>query len=217
MEHECALIAQLGTLSWQAVRAARTLVREMREDIYEKDVIEEVGKEGQAAIVFDTQKARPYLPVYFSIAFKDPRFNSAAAINCLVCRLDFPGDLHENGWKVCHFFQGNEFDMDGGRKITITATIQSEKAAGESGATETIKGVIEIQSGKRRAEYSRAIAESLRFSIAFGVALAGLLSGALGQLEKLDLLPATIAVIALGFGADSIKNLLTQTPGKASS
>ena len=57
---------------------------------------------------------------------------------------------------------------------------------------------------------ARLVAEVLRFLIAFGIALAGLLSGALDQLSKLDFLPATIAILALGFGANSIKNLLTQ-------
>jgi len=54
------------------------------------------------------------------------------------------------------------------------------------------------------------VAEVLRFLIAFGIALAGLLSGALDQLSKLDFIPATVAILALGFGANSIKNLLTQ-------
>ena len=70
---------------------------------------------------------------------------------------------------------------------------------------------IQIQRTARR-EPTRYVPELLRFVIAFGIALAGLLSGALGQLEKLDFLPATIAILALGFGADSIKNLLTQAP-----
>ncbi len=65
-----------------------------------------------------------------------------------------------------------------------------------------------------RPSYSRALAEAVRFLIAFGVALAGLLSGALQQLEKLDFLPAMIAVLAIGFGADTIKNLFTQTSKK---
>lgn len=231
-EHECELIALLGTMSWQALREARTLVREMRENIYEKDVLEEIGKEGQAEAVFDTQRARPYLPVYFSISFKDPRFNTAAAINRLACKWDFPTDLQEHGWKVCHFFSGNEPELAGGKKATIIVTIQSQRVAEDLGplqdSTEaniegamtglkTLRSVLEIQSGRRPVEHSRAVAEGLRFSIAFGVALAGLLAGALGQFQKLDFVPATLAIVALGFGADSIKNLLTQPAKKTAS
>jgi hypothetical protein len=61
-----------------------------------------------------------------------------------------------------------------------------------------------------RTDKARLVAEVLRFLIAFGIALAGLVSGALDQLSKLDFIPATIAILALGFGANSIKNLLTQ-------
>jgi hypothetical protein len=53
--------------------------------------------------------------------------------------------------------------------------------------------------------------KSSAFAIAFAVALAGLLSGALEQLTKLDIIPASIAIIGLGFSASAIKNLLTQS------
>ena len=296
LHHECELIGLLSTMSWQALREARTLAREMREGIYEDDVLVEIGRPGQAELVFDTQRARRYLPVYFYVAFKDPRFSTAAAVDRLACKWAFPGDLHEQTWRVCHFFSGHESEIKD-RKATITVTIDSQRAAsllngtlaatgksatekkGEPPTTskqeeiskpldkasvdtvpdaanketiavlaksespsapgspsvspvpvlvpvdekdsrvsklgpKSLTNTIEIQPGKPPSEYSRVIAESLRFLIAFGVALAGLLSGALAQLEKLDFLPATLAIIALGFGADSIKNLLTQPAPK---
>jgi hypothetical protein len=320
LDHECELIALLGIMSWQGLREARTLVREMREGIYESDVLEEIGKAGQAELVFDTQRARPFLPVYFSVAFKDPRFSTAAAVDRLACEWDFPGDLHEKTWKVCHFFSGKESELKENKAnksvdATITVTIERQRAAIDSSqpatpaqpvkkeeaetpakpietpqpvvdasvaapadnlnnenvrvdpkpefaptpdstvpptnpaptnkdqdkdknsdknedkkdaaiaptpqvkarpapGPQTLTSTIEIQAGKQPSEYSRVIAGLLRFLIAFGVALAGLLSGALAQLEKLDFLPATLAIIALGFGADSIKNLLTQPAPK---
>jgi hypothetical protein len=48
--------------------------------------------------------------------------------------------------------------------------------------------------------------------MALVVALFGLLAGAKEQLLKLDVLPALLAVFMVGFGADQIKNLLTQKP-----
>jgi hypothetical protein len=79
----------------------------------------------------------------------------------------------------------------------------------------TLSTMVEIRKGER-SSYSGAFAEGVRFLIAFGVALAGLLSGALQELEKLDFLPAVIAILALGFAADSVKNLLSQTAKRAS-
>jgi hypothetical protein len=303
LQHECELIALLSTMSWQALREARSLVREMREGIYENQVLEEIGRKGQAEVVFDTQRARVNLPIYLYVAFKDPRFATAAAVDRLTCKWDFPDDLHEQTWRVCHFFTGKEADFVG-NKAPITVTIDSQRKAsllppspapiekprgekeaggkiaslsdttskpaadaslappadiankgnpqgsegdglaattpGSTGTSgnalppetknvaivplpitrttigpKTLTSIIQIQPDKSPSEYSRAIASFLRFLIAFGVALAGLLAGALAQLEKLDFLPASLAIVALGFGADSVKNLLTQPAPKA--
>ena len=85
IEHECELIGLLGTMSWKALRAASTLVQQMREDLYESDVLAEIDRireDGakRVRVVYDTQKARPYLPVYFTVDFDDPRFRGAAAL-----------------------------------------------------------------------------------------------------------------------------------------
>jgi hypothetical protein len=235
LEHESELISLLGTMSWKSLRAATTLVQEMREDIYESDVLEEIEKMREdgakrVRVVFDTQKARPYLPVYFSISFDDPRFCGAAALSRLAFKWSFPGGLFEEGSRVCHYFLGDEpldddpheanhgakrpgkkrFKLKSDRKVKIAVAVQSHK---NLDAAKTIEGILEIQPPKPR-ESSRAFAEAMRFLIAFGVALAGLEAGALDQLGKLDFFPATLAVVALGFGADSIKNLLTQAPKK---
>lgn len=256
----CHLIDLLGTLSWRALREATNLVAQMREDIYEEDVLAEIEKQGQAEITYDTQKARPYLPVFLSITFKDSRFNGAAALQRMICHWSFPDGLNEYGWKVCHYFSGDRriysttphiraraitdprsdnaspaqsaptplaeaghvsalrrlirifHKPSPARSITVVieAVIRSQKSLeSEEVPRPPLTSQLEIQRAAPK-ERSRFLAEFLRFAIAFGVALAGLLSGALGQLEKLDLIPATVAILALGFGADSIKNLLTQ-------
>ena len=235
IEHECELIGLLGTMSWKALRAASTLVQQMREDLYESDVLAEIDRireDGakRVRVVYDTQKARPYLPVYFTVDFDDPRFRGAAALNRLAFKWDFPGGLSEEGSRVCHYFLGNEpmedepqaserpgkksgkkrFKMKNSRKVKIAVAVQSHR---NLDAANTIDSILEIQPPKRH-ESSRAVAETVRFLIAFGVALAGLEAGALDQLAKLDFFPATLAVVALGFGADSVKNLLTQAPKK---
>jgi len=102
IEHECELIGLLGTMSWKALRAASTLVQQMREDLYESDVLAEIDRireDGakRVRVVYDTQKARPYLPVYFTVDFDDPRFRGAAALNRLAFKWDFPGGLSEEG------------------------------------------------------------------------------------------------------------------------
>jgi hypothetical protein len=262
LARESKLIELLGILSWKSLRAAKTMVQEMRENVYEEDVFKELAKlratgEKTARIVFDTQKARPLLPVFFSIAFDDIRFKNAAALSRLTFRWHFPGQLFEEGLKVCHYFQGDEPALrngallasqqwqnragheaephapehaaptswlgkwwskkDGkkkrrrpGRCIGISVTVQSPN---DLQTTATIEDAIELEPTLPRKSH-RALVEATRFSIAYVVALVGLEAGALDQLAKLDFLPATLAVIALGFGADSIKNLLAQPAKK---
>jgi hypothetical protein len=258
--HEDELLNLLGTLSWRSLREATTLVQQMREDLYEEDALREM-KEHRAQIIFDTQKARPYLPVFFSIGFDNPRYLNAAAVSRLSLHWEFPDGLKEEGWKVCHFFEGDEpaaspdelsdeekhkekldqqhrarcrsqlnvfrksyrwftsafpFDRPG-KIIFISVRADSPRGGHDGDIPHSIKipRTIEVQGRKRNSEYSRFFADATRFLIAFAIALAGLVTGALDQLAKLDFLSATVAIVALGFGANSVKNLLTQTPNPA--
>ena len=249
LKRQCILIQLLGTLSWRALRDASLLIQEMREDIYEEDILKEIGKPNQAKITFDTQKTRPFQPVFFSIMFKVSRFNSAAALQRLRCDWSFPDDLSEYTWRVCHYFSGREpativpaamaehirksgadpdDDTDDARTskhsirpLFSTATVHRSfniyvTVCGQQGDDSPenrplpLKMVVHIKS-PNTTERSRLWAEVLQFAIAFVVALAGLLSGALDQLYKLDIMSASIAIIGLGFGASSVKNLLTQS------
>jgi hypothetical protein len=253
LKRHCVLVALLGKLSWRALREATLLIQEMREDIYEEDILEEIKKRGQAEIFFDTQKARPLQPVFFSIKFNNSRFNNAAALQRLMCHWTFPDHLDEYTWKVCHYFSGYEHDTippsESGqalpsqaatsstaagsnlqnkpshqspssfrfstppikRDLDLYATIRGQQSnEAQEVPVPPLKKTIQIQSPPTT-ERSRFWAEILQFAIAFGVALAGLLSGALEQLQKLDVIPASLAIIGLGFTASAIKNLLTQS------
>lgn len=218
------LIELLGTLSWQALHDLRALVQEMRENIYEQDVLEEIGTPGQAKIVCDPRSVRAYAPILFSIRFKDPRFNDAAALQRLSCKWEFPNEMLDQHWKICHFFQGNEFQRGEGRDITVSVRVESHKSADAAAKTDGKDGARALRNSlsatievlrRERTTYSRAFAEAMRFFIAFGVALAALLSGVLQQIDRLDFVPGAIAILLLGFGVDSIKNLLVQTSRRA--
>lgn len=52
-------------------------------------------------------------------------------------------------------------------------------------------------------------AEAIKLSTALGIAVFGLASGAQGQIDKLDMVPAMVAIFLVGFSADSMKRLLT--------
>jgi hypothetical protein len=218
------LIELLGTLSWPALHDLRALVQEMRENIYEQDVLEQISTPGQAKIVYDPRTVRAFAPILFSIRFKDPRFNDAAALKGLSFKWEFPNEMLDQDWKICHFFQGNEFQRGEGRDITVAMRVESHKSLGELAKSEGTEGARALRNSltatieilrRERPTYSGAFAEALRFFIAFGVALAALLSGVLNQIAKLDFVPGVVAILLLGFGVDSIKNLLVQTSRRA--
>ena len=97
------------------------------------------------------------------------------------------------------------------RDLEIYATIRGQQPSEgrELPAPPLVKTVtVESAASPQRSLFWAGL---LRFAIAFGVALAGLLSGALEQLQKLDIVPAAIAIIGLGFSASAVKNLLTQS------
>ena len=268
-QRQCILIELLGTLSWRALREATLLVQQMREDTYEEDILEEMKKDGQAEITFDTQTTRPFSPVFFSITFKDARFNDAAALQRLICHWTFPDGLEERCWNVCHYFTGNEKPDLGTARGSAPPVAAgegpdhgSDPSAPATGAAWYSRfwglyrryrparrsvnlliraavrgqGVLEseevpIPPLERSIKLQPALpketvgaADFLRFLIAFGVALAGLFAGALDQLGKLEFIPASIAIVGLGFGANAVKNVLTDsapaktpvagTPGK---
>lgn len=216
------LIGLLGTLSWAGLRDLRSLMQEMRENIYERDVLDAIAEPGQAEIVLEPRTVRPYQPVTFSIRFKDVRLNEAAATRRLACTWDFPGQPLAYGWRICHFFTGSEARLDDERGITVSARFDSKKPGTAEAAPEgklvknSLSTNFELQKAERPS-YARALAEGMRFLIAFGVALAALLAGALHQLNQLDFVPAVIAVVAIGFAADSVKNLLSQSGLRAQS
>ena len=94
--------------------------------------------------------------------------------------------------------------------VEVTVNMRTTLPGEEAISGPKLKGDIELEPEESRWDFARLLAETLRFAIAFGVALAGLLSGGIEQIGKLDLIPATLAIVGLGFAADSVKNVLTQ-------
>jgi len=217
------LIELLGTLSWQALHDLRALLQEMRENLYEQDVLEEIDRPGQARIVYDPRTVRAFAPILFSIRFKDPRFNDATALRRLNFKWEFPNEMLDQRWKVSHFFKGNELKGSDEPNVAVTVRVESHTSLkaikdDRKESTRALRNSLTAAIDVLRAErptYSRAFAEAVRFLIAIGVALAALLSGVLNQINKLDFVPGVIAILLLGFGVDSIKNLLVQTSRRA--
>ncbi len=209
------LVQFLGTRDWRSLRAARDLVEQMRQNIYPEDLIEDLRAK-QARVTLDQQVARPYSPLEICICFFRHAYNQAKALEQLSCAWTFGDGLGEKGWAVCHFYQESA-------KKTITAVIPLTVTALPSaplvaaGATPapppanaTFSEDILVEATRSSFARQERFAIGFRFAIAFFFALVALISGAQDQLAKLDILPALIAVFLLGFGADTVKNILVQ-------
>jgi hypothetical protein len=253
MLREGRLLELLGTLSWKALRSANLLVQQMREDLYDSDVLNEIKKHRDpedriVRIAYDTLRVRPYLPVFFSLAFGNPRYAKAAALRWVILHWTFPKELSEDTVTVCHYFAGDEPGVpgkpdeaapDASPDLSLNAASDQRPSHQESigkkemklrkklgfstpvslevhcpdtpGDSALLTEAVQVDPPAKWTN-SRTGVELYRFLLAFGAALVVLEAGIMGQLQKLDLLPAIVAVIALGFGADSIKNILGQAP-----
>jgi len=138
--------------------------------------------------------------------------------------------LVEEGWVITHYF-GEELTY----KLTIALTHNVDGTmlavpdvdpfpAGEILLVaevqrkfgQVVKLLLQGHFSDARKEWNKGrrhsgkILDYVRLAMALLIALLGLIAGAKEQLLKLDLLPALVAVFMVGFGADQIKNLLTQ-------
>jgi hypothetical protein len=146
--------------------------------------------------------------MYFSVHFQRPELNSCAAREEIRCEWDLGHDgLKEWGWEVWHYFPVKA-TQDKPLRVTAKFTDAGGVAIASDGQPAVIEKTFEVVPESPPKFGDRNTAEVVRLIIVLTIALLGLLSGAREQLLKLDLIPAAVAVFLLGFGADSIKNLL---------
>jgi hypothetical protein len=236
--HENGLLDYLKLPNYDAMYAARLLIKQM-EDGYFKDDIEKEVRENRVRIRVDHAEIRQFEPCEFRLEFLKSALNIAYARQEWACRWIFtlpatdPAQaLVEEGWVVTHYFQkGSQYEL----KISLTHEgcgdiLPVPKAEvfldgkisviqGERSIWRFLKALRHWNWGWAKKEWqgrrrSRKGLDYLRLAMALVIALFGLIAGAKEQLLKLDVLPALVAIFMVGFSADQIKNLLTQkTPG----
>jgi hypothetical protein len=206
--HREQLLAALSQESRDALSEARLLVQQMNEGIYKSDLLEAIQSDQQAvSIEIDPAVARVDQPVQFSVWFQSEDYDRSAARHEFLCEWDFGhDDLKEKGEAVSHFFPQE-------RKYTVQVNFHNATGQpitpGQSKPLSISKS-IQVMPDERGWLGERTWIELIRLSIALVAALLALVAGAREQLLKLDVAAGLIAVFLLGFGADSIKNLLTQ-------
>lgn len=236
------LLNRMRIESWDGLRKARRLVDEMCEEVYSDDIRNEIMTPENAPekifIELDRNNVRAFQAAQFYLRFQDNRFAPAAALDEWSCVwnfghgpfLDRKGDpntyLEERGWENAHYFP---------QKATYQLTVrfyheqegELRDAAGRPiGPTKQV--VVGAESDQpefsgRFAWFKRRWAKAgawmdgngnslLRLVLALIPAILGLVAGAKDEFLKMDLYLALGAIFLLGFGSDTVKNLLSQKP-----
>jgi hypothetical protein len=229
--HEGELVNSLSRSSCEAAYAATLLLQEMKSGFFKEDIRAEIEAE-RVRIKVDRGEIQRYQPCEFRLEFQKLDLNPACARQEWTCRWFFKlGEqtLTEEGWVITHYFGENDSYK---LKIVLTHNVDGTELAvpdlepfkGEIKLvpearrqfSNVLKFVFQLKFADARKEWKKGRRRSgktldyLRLAMALVIALFGLIAGAKDQLLKLDLLPALLAVFMVGFGADQIKNLLTQ-------
>jgi hypothetical protein len=204
------LAGQLQLGSWEALRSARLLLREMQDDIFPERLVEALRAQ-DAVILMDPSLAYERSPLEFCVSFHKSALNTAAAREEIEVEWDFGDGLTGKGGTVSHYFQIK------GRQDTYEVQARFHDPGGEIINTDAGDPIIVASTVKiHPSELGRGVGERtrtelLKLSAALLIAVFGLVSGAQDQITKLDILPGLVAVFLVGFSADSIKRLLTTT------
>ena len=157
-------------------------------------------------------------PLEFCVCFNSHAIEKAAAREEWTCQWEFGDGLHEAGWNASHYFMlpnKNGFHAPPATDFTVRATFRdhdgnllNDPATNQPLA---IERKVQVRPSSHHGVFGdRARTEVLKLIAALLIAVFALVAGAREQLMKLDILPGLIAVFMVGFGADTIKNLLTK-------
>jgi hypothetical protein len=191
------------------VRSAKLLVQQMKADVYADDIAGALRTNPAASkpeILWDPPLPKTDEPIRFWLRFPLGTWNGSAAQEKLRCEWDFGDGLSERGWIVTHYFRAG-----GNHKVTVTIRDFAGKKIDELTGQNAVERTVPIKkrkAGKRLEERTKT--EIVYMSMALGAAIAALASGAKQSLAQLDFAMALVAIFLIGYGADSIKNVLTK-------
>lgn len=211
------LLGYLQLQSWPAMRSAQLLMREMKDDVY-PERLQQALLARSATISMKALRAYDRAPLEFCVCFSSDTLEKAAAREEWTCQWVFSDDFNETGWSASHYFELERTDYFAPLKETVypvkatfldnTGTVLNDPATNKP---LTLEKQITVFPRRKQGWFGdRARTELLKLMAALFVAVFALVSGAREQLMKLDILPGLIAVFTVGFGADTIKNLLTK-------
>ncbi len=209
------------------------------EKIAEK-IIARLGDDQSREVVIEIDPDFVYesAPIDFSLRFYSQEYDSCSAREEFKVVWNFDDGHEGEGWTASHYFLPRQiewtwrtppsvkgetrwyqhiaryFHPDNRNSFTVIASVYDPNGkliSIQGNASAVLRYEVHIHPSALFDSSERTRVEAIKLSAALAVAIVGLLSGAQAQIDKLDLIPGIVAVFLLGFGADSIKRLLTST------
>jgi hypothetical protein len=216
MEKECEkdLLPRLRLRTWNDLCRARRLVKEFEQHILPDEVRAELAKK---AISVHSVPIEP-LPnqlVRLEVCFNQHHLDECVAREEFTCVWDFGAIGKEEGWKIWHYFRNkNETRFSVSFRDERNGTTVRESEGDKKEAT--YSSTIQLREKGEKAWSAQRKLEVIQFLVAFGVALIGFITGARAKLMELDVFTGLVGVFLIGFGADTVKNIITkQSQGNA--
>jgi hypothetical protein len=206
------------------LEGAALLIEEIGQDTYPKDINHEIcGK--RFSVTPQELITSSYELVRFRLVFQKDRFNHAGARREFKPKWDF-GHTHKNGksyvtvgWEASHYFPRRKAPYT----VKVSFTDKNNQVLRDCQGN-----VVELKSSVTAASkpsYAINKGKALEFVRVLIVIVAAVLSvefAAAQKVQQADVLTVAVALVALGFGADTLKNLATgavsalKTMGKGS-
>jgi hypothetical protein len=211
-ERRMDLIEKLRLYCWEALKAARLLLDELKCNTFPEDLQKELTDHPQR-VEIKTNPPVPVLnePTELSVWFHRQDYEHAPARDELFCWWTFKtrpdeikSDPEEKGWDVWHVF---------GAAGTHYAEVTFRDAAGHpvvDANNDPVRLTKSFRIAKPRTKwYLRVTIELLQFLVSLVVVVVALMAGAMAKIEQLDNLDAIGTLIGVGFAANTVKNLIT--------
>jgi hypothetical protein len=191
----------------ESLRLAVLFSEEMRQDLYaeadSKMVTAARADPPKMSICPEPQHITVNTAATFRLQFDNPILNEASARREWTCLWSFaPDGETESGWVVSHVFEQPE---------TVTVQVEIKDLSGNPLATLS-KQVPIIDNRSSRFSLSKEThLEGTRLAIVLFIALFGLMATAQQKAQGLSFWAAIAAVVAIGFGAGAIKDMIIRT------
>jgi hypothetical protein len=200
----------------QSLQKARLFLIEMRQDFYTTPLTQAVNSAQPALEMHvDPSPIETGVPIHFSLRFVRDDLNDIAAIQEWTCHWSFDdGSPEEKGWGTYH-----RFTSAGNRNVSVSIVdLQGNAVTAQPiGHTYAVTAPAVVRRGwrgwlRRLRLTPEAKVEAAQLLIVLAVALFGVFASARTKIETLGPFSAAATLVGLGFGADTLKNLITQKP-----